>query len=256
MTESHKLPRLFTEGPLSEGAAAVLDVAQTHYLKNVLRKQQGDRLRVFNGKDGEFTALIEKLGKKEAIIRLGEMFLPQPSAAPPVHLIFAPIKKARLDILIEKAVELGATQLHPVLTERTENRKINPERLEAQIIEALEQCERLVKPQLHPLQKLEKLIPAWQGPPILSCLEREDAPLLTTELKSGYTQGLALLIGPEGGFTPKEISYIAASRICRPISLGSFILRAETAALYALSLVSSLISGQDFATERKSSGSD
>lgn len=238
MTPAHKLPRLFTESPLSEGCAAVLDTAQTHYLKNVLRKQEGEHLRVFNGKDGEFTAHIEKLGKKEAIIRLEALFLPQPPAAPPVHLVFAPIKKARLDMLIEKAVELGASDLHPVLTERTENRHLNTERLNAQITESLEQCERLARPRLHPLQKLEKLIPTWQSPVIFACLEREDALPLTEALNSMTAQGAALLLGPEGGFTPKEISYLTAAKNCRPVSLGPAILRAETAVFYALSLVS------------------
>jgi 16S rRNA (uracil1498-N3)-methyltransferase len=242
MTQKTTSPRLYTSLPLKAGMPVALETAQGHYLRNVMRLGAGDFIRLFNGVDGEFSARLETPAKKETLAIPETLLFPQPAAASSVHLIFAPIKKARLDILIEKSVELGATHLYPVLTERTESRKLNEARIEAQIIEALEQCERLEKPKLHPLQKLEKLLPAWNGPRILACLEREAAPEISAHLASTAARETAILVGPEGGFTAKEIKYIVESGRCQPVSLGPAILRAETAAFYALSLVSAYFS--------------
>ncbi|MCD8497623.1 MAG: 16S rRNA (uracil(1498)-N(3))-methyltransferase [Alphaproteobacteria bacterium] len=239
MSNLHTLPRLFVNDPLQTGGSALLNTPQSHYLRNVLRKKEGDELRLFNGRDGEFIASLEAIGKKEAIVRIQEQIIPQPSAPPRIHLICAPIKKNRMDILIEKAVELGVTDLHPVITERTEARKINEDRLAAQMIEALEQCERLEKPVLHPAHPFEKLLGSWQGPDILLCAERHDAPHLLDFLdKTTPAAPPALLIGPEGGFSPKEIEKALSIKACHAISLGPAILRAETAALHALGITS------------------
>lgn len=248
MKDFHTLPRLYTESALTVQAAAVLDTPQTHYLKNVLRRKEGDSLRLFNGRDGEFSATLEKIGKKEAIARINDQIMPRPPAPPRIHLVFAPLKKARMDMLVEKAVELGATDLHPVLTERTENRHLNLERLNAQAIEALEQCERLEKPAIHPPEKLETLLARWQGPPLLACIERAEAPFLADILMPGDRAAHAVLIGPEGGFSPRETDMIMKVQACRPVSLGPVILRAETAVFYVLSLIS--------ANFCKNSGSD
>lgn len=235
MPDFHKLPRLFVPTPLKAGASVPLEAGQSHYIRNVMRLGEGKEIRVFDGTNGEFIARIETPGKKETLAILQTQIRRQPSQDRKTHLIFAPIKKTRMDVLVEKAVELGATHLNPVLTERTENRKINPERLEAQIIEALEQCERLIKPVLLPLQKLEKLMAGWKGPQILCCLERQDAPPIGTHLCNN-TNDLAFLIGPEGGFSTAEIKLLSGHKACTPVSLGDAILRAETAALYVLSL--------------------
>ncbi|HRQ60019.1 MAG TPA: RsmE family RNA methyltransferase [Alphaproteobacteria bacterium] len=191
-------------------------------------------MRLFNGRDGEFLANLEEIGKRGAGARVGACIRPQSQLLRRVHLIFAPIKKARLDILIEKAVELGATDLHPVMTARTENRKANPDKLELQMIEALEQCERLHKPALHAAQTLPALLKNWKDSPIMACVERAEAAPLAKALPQG---DIALLIGPEGGFTPDEIAAISASPACTPVSLGEAVLRAETAALCGLSII-------------------
>lgn len=188
-------------------------------------------IRVFNGQDGEYSTKILRLAKSEAQIELLEKTREQPAPARHTHLFFAPIKKHRMDFLIEKAVELGASDLHPVLTQYTEMRKINAQRLRTQIIEAAEQCERLTVPTLHPLSDLKKAVAAWQNKdPILWCQERTDAPLLKTleGMKSAF------LIGPEGGFAPEETDFLAAQKKIRAVSLGPDILRSETAALYCL----------------------
>lgn len=236
MTEFHKLPRLFSGFPIKEGQAIVLEAAQAHYLRNVMRLGEDSQIRMFDGKNGEFLAHIKTPGKKETLAIATKQIRQQPAQSLSLHLLFAPIKKMRMDILIEKAVELGATELTPVLTERTENRKINTERLESQIIEALEQCERLIKPTLHPLQKLETAIQAWKKPHILACLERQGAPHITEYLARNTEADTAILIGPEGGFSGLEIKMIEGNAACTAVSLGSAILRTETAALYALSI--------------------
>lgn len=220
------------EKSLKPGGSAALSPAQAHYLKNVLRKQPGDSLRLFNGESGEYLARIETLSKKDGRAALTKQIKEQTAPAFKTRLLFAPIKKARIDILIEKAVELGATDLHPILTQRTENRKLNEQRLRAQIIEAAEQCERLTIPALHPLQKLESVLSNWNETPLYAALERAHAPTLSQTLKPGDK---AFLIGPEGGFAPEEITIIEKSNAA-PVSLGENILRAETAALLCLSL--------------------
>lgn len=230
----HKLPRLYVANALESGADILLDAAQGHYLRSVMRLGAGAQIRLFNGRDGEFLAELQEIGKRGAGARIGECIRPQTPLSRRIHLIFAPIKKARLDILTEKAVELGATDLHPVISARTENRKFNPEKLEAQIVEALEQCERLHKPILHAGVALPALLKNWKGPDILACIERADAAPLAKQKGD-----IALLIGPEGGFTPDEIAAISASPACTPVSLGEAVLRAETAALCGLSIIGS-----------------
>ena len=214
------------------GLPLTLAPTHCHYLKTVLRRQEGDFIRVFNGIDGEYTAEITTLGKKTGTTTLVEKLKDQPTAAPHVHLLFAPIKKARLEILIEKAVELGVTDLHPVLTMRTENRKLNIERLRAQIIEAAEQCERLDIPQFHAIQKLETVITKWdKTSEIFWANERGE----NTPLNRCRAQNYAFLIGPEGGFTNEEAEMLYKVTNITPISLGKRIYRAETAAMLCLS---------------------
>lgn len=197
----------------------------------MLRRQPGDVLRIFNGQDGEWLGEITDLGKKGGAFILTERIKDQPKAGPRRHLIFAPIKKQRLDILIEKAVELGVTDLHPALTNRTESRKINENRIHAQTIEAAEQCERLDVPVLHTMEPLMKKVTLWQGPPIFAALERTDAPALAA---IDMSSDAAFLIGPEGGFDESEIGFLTAQESVRPVTLGRNILRAETAALACL----------------------
>jgi len=149
-------------------------------------------------------------------------------------LVFAPLKKNRMDFLIEKATELGITDFYPVLTQNTETRKINEDRVHAQITEAAEQCERLTIPNFHPLQPLGDLLSDWPAVmPLYACLERIREPCLAITEK---TEGLVFLIGPEGGFTIEETEMIMDCSFTQPVSLGANILRAETAALVCLAM--------------------
>lgn len=233
--ETFKLPRLYTTEALAAKTLIPLEAGQAHYLHNVLRRKEGDFIRLFNGKDGEWLGQLQDLNKKGGNAELTERLSAQPVLKRRVHLLFTPIKKHRMDWMIEKIVELGATDLHPVLTQNTEVRKINAERMEAQIFEATEQCERFVIPALHPLEALDKKLAAWpQDMKVLACLERHDAPHIH---KSGITRNddVAFLIGPEGGFTAEEKTKIA--EICKPVTLGNTVLRCETAAIKALILL-------------------
>ncbi len=229
--EAFKLPRLFTQEALQSETLIPLNPAQVHYLHNVMRRKEGDLIRLFDGQNGEWLGALQDLDKKVGTIALIKQLIQQPQQTKRLHLIFTPIKKHRQDWMIEKAVELGATDLHPIITQNTDVRKINTDRVSQQIFEAAEQCERFEIPTLHPLQKLERIL---TNPPentvILACLERhKGAQSLATN-----DQDTAILIGPEGGFTTAEKTLIAQS--CVAITLGNTILRCETAAIKALIL--------------------
>lgn len=233
--EYFKLPRVFTTQELQLAKVVTLDDAQTHYLKNVLRKKEGDKIRLFNGRNGEFICTLKELSKKSANVEINELLKEQPKQERKIHLIFTPIKKNRMDWLIEKAVELGVTDFHPILTQNTEVRKIKSERLESQIFEAAEQCERLSIPALHNLTKLQPFLQKGLGDlQILGCLERFDTTPIQN-LNLDPVQDIAFLIGPEGGFTAEEKEFI--SKYTKAVGLGDTILRCETAVVKALSLL-------------------
>lgn len=225
-----KLPRLYVDAPLGLGAAAPLSADQAHYFKTVLRRENGASVRLFNGRDGEWLCTLQELAKKSGLAVAVEQIKQQPAMSPGVHLYFAPIKKTRMDWLVEKAVELGATHLHPVMTQNTEIREINEKRLRQQIYEAAEQCERLDMPVLCDTRKLYSL-PV--DAPMLACLERgETKPVQDMIPPQG---AVSILIGPEGGFTVAEAEWIAGQKNWQPVSLGPRILRCETAVCVALS---------------------
>lgn len=230
--ETFKLPRLFTEHGLSDKTLIELTGGQAHYLNNVMRKKEGDEARLFNGADGEWLCCIESINKRNASVRTQSQLLEQPQNQRQIHLYFTPIKKNRLDWMIEKSVELGVTDFHPVLTQNTEVRKINVERMTSHIFEAAEQCERLSIPTLHTIVKLEQALES--DIQILSCLERYDAPAIQLVKADG---DIGFLIGPEGGFTAEEKVRIAKKT--KPVCLGDTILRCETAAIKALVLLNS-----------------
>jgi 16S rRNA (uracil1498-N3)-methyltransferase len=235
--EYFKLPRLFIDSDLMDKTLIPLAAEQAHYLYNVLRRKNGNQVRLFNGKHGEWLGTLTDLSKKIGYVQLNTQLKTQPVEQKRIHLIFAPIKKNRMDLMIEKAVELGVTDLHPILTQNTEVRKINAERVNYQIFEAAEQCERFVIPTLHPLIKVEKLLSGWdRTTPILACIERYEAQLIQ-DIVLDADQGTAFLIGPEGGFTGEEKDIIAKNATA--VSLGETILRCETAALKALVLLNS-----------------
>lgn len=225
------LPRLYTDQSFKEESTITLDEKQVHYFKTVLRRQEGDFFRVFNGKEGEWLAKIGLLHKKNGEARLEKQLKEQPAIGAAIHLLFAPIKKNRMDILIEKSVELGVTHFHPVVTERTEVRKINEQRLLMQIIESAEQNERLDLPFLHKLQPLEKKLGAWdKTQPVLWGNERGSG----TALYKIDQKNWAFLIGPVGGFTEEEVRKLEKVPFITSISLGPKIYRVETAALLCL----------------------
>jgi 16S rRNA (uracil1498-N3)-methyltransferase len=225
-----KLPRLFVNAPIEEGVDIALSALQSHYFYNVLRQKNGALVRIFNGEDGEWCAAIAELTKKSGALKPTKQIKQQDAQQKDITLMFAPIKKNRLDFLIEKAVELGVSKFQPIITQNTEIRKLNTDRVQAQIIEATEQCERLNVPQLLPVCDLIAALKSHDT--IYAALERhEDAPHIAQITDSDKC---ALLIGPEGGFTTYEVEIISTQSAVRPVSLGPRILRAETAVLYGL----------------------
>ncbi len=234
MTNFYKTPRLFVDCTLKEAQNVFLDHKQIHYLRSVLRQQAGDHIRLFNGREGEWLCTLSDMEKKKGTARPMELLRPQTEAQKKQHhLLFAPLKKkAAMDFLIEKAVELGVTALHPVVTEYTQVHQLKEERLTAQIIEAAEQCERLDLPSLFPLMSLEKKIETWPDTrPVMACIERKN-----TEKLKATNDDTAFLVGPEGGFSEKEKEYLESKTYVKAVSLGKNILRAETACLTCLAI--------------------
>lgn len=231
----YQYPRLYIDFPMRDNSDIPLEQKHAHYLKNVLRKETGQALRVFNGLEGEWIAIVKELDKKRGVATLHKKIKEQDTQNRKIHLIFSPIKKQRLDFVIEKAVELGVTDIHPVIMKRTENRHLNTDRIKAQMIEAAEQCERLCIPILHALVDMDKKLSSWgDRPTIYACVERSDTKELSVYSET-YYEDSGFLVGPEGGFDPKEIEGLAQYKVIKPVTLGSKILRAETAALYCLS---------------------
>jgi len=233
-----RTPRLFVSAPLAEGAVIALTPEQTNYLANVLRLRPGARVLAFNGRDGEFATSLAAGARKGASLAVGERTRPQ-EAAPDVDLLFAPLKHVRLDYLAQKAVEMGARRLVPVMTRRTLVARLNLERLKANAIEACEQCGVVWTPEVLPLERLEKILAAWPAGRLLVFCD-EDAPeanALDTLFVAGANHGVGLLIGPEGGFEDEERkAVLALPRVLR-LSLGPRVLRADTAAVAALALI-------------------
>jgi 16S rRNA (uracil1498-N3)-methyltransferase len=223
----HSLPRLFVDQALAEGARVTVDGT---YLGAVLRLGPGDRVKLFDDRSGEWLAEIAEAGKKRVTLSVG-VRLREREAVPDLWLLFAPIKRGRIDWLVEKATELGVARLVPVLTRRTIVERLNLDRLRAHAIEAAEQCERTALPEFAEPQKLGALLQDWPADRLLHFADegggKDFAP------RPGPA---AILIGPEGGFTDEERTAIRALPQARPVSLGPRILRADTAALAAVSL--------------------
>lgn len=200
-----------------------------------MRVRDGAPVRLFNGRDGEYLGNIEHAGNKDMCVTVIKKLRAQKSAPRKTHLLFSPIKKERMDFLIEKAVELNVTDIHPVLTLHSDIRKFNLNRMRAQIIEAAEQCERLDIPELNLAEDMFKKLKGWDvSVPILAAIERVNAkPLRDIKCDSEC----AILIGPSGGFSEDEKQKLAALPFVTPVSLGENILRAETAAVAALSVI-------------------
>jgi 16S rRNA (uracil1498-N3)-methyltransferase len=238
---SSKLTRLFVTAPLVSGGNLALDLAQAHYLINVMRSKPGDEVLVFNGIDGEWRAKLEASGRKSAKLAVTKQVRPQIDG-PDLHYLFAPLKRARLDYMVQKATELGVSRLRPVLTRRTTAERINEARLRANAVEAAEQCGILRVPEIEPPKKLPKLLETWDQDRLLIFAD-EQAPAASplAGLMAQRPGPLAVLIGPEGGFETDERALLLKQPFVVPISLGPRIMRADTAAVAALSLVNAVL---------------
>ena len=237
--------RLFIDAPLKAGATLTLDRDQTHYLATVMRVRAGTLLALFNGRDGEWLAEVQEVSRKAATLQLLDQRRPQ-QAEPDLWLAFAPIKKARLDFMAQKATELGVSHLLPVMTEYTVAERVKLERLKANAREAAEQCGRLNVPQCREPGDLQSLLDAWPADRLLmfcdedlSGMAAHDALVAADEKAAPRPWGI--LIGPEGGFSPSERLAIKALPNTVTVALGPRILRADTAAIAAISLWQSAI---------------
>lgn len=210
-----------------------LEGPQAHYLGHVMRRQPGDMVRLFDGVQGEWAARVKAVTKKAVVLVLEAPSAPQ-ETVPDLWLCFAPLKRGRIDWLVEKACELGVARLVPVQTRRTIVDRLNPERLMAHMVEAAEQCGRTALPELAAMVTLPVLLAGW---PEGRALYFADEGLAGTAPAFAGLAGAppaAILVGPEGGFTPEEAEAIRARPAARPVSLGPRILRADTAAIAAI----------------------
>ena len=245
LTEPGGGVRLFVEAPLGDGARIELNEAQAHYLLHVMRAKAGDRLALFNGRDGEWRARIVEVRKRGCVLECEARTVPL-REVPDLWLVFAPIKKIPADYVVQKATELGVRVLQPVLTRRTIARRVNLERMRANAIEAAEQSGRTDVPQVRDLADFERLLGDWPtARKILFCDEAGEAPPIAQALRAVPPGPWAIFTGPEGGFDPVERDRLRALPFVVPVSLGERILRADTAALAALAVWQALIGEHD-----------
>jgi len=240
-------PRLYVEAPLASGQALGLEPAQTNYLHNVLRLRAGASVLVFNGRDGEWRGTLTDRGKRALALAIDEQTRAQTQPLD-LHYLFAPLKHARLDYMVQKAVEMGVCSLRPILTRHTQVTRVNLERMRANAIEAAEQCGILTLPEIAAPVSLERML-AEREPTRLLVFCDEDAEVRdpVAALAGARPQAdmalpaLALLIGPEGGFAEDERSALLRAPNVVRLALGPRILRADTAAVAALTLVAAVL---------------
>lgn len=231
--------RLHVADPLTTGGAT-LDAPRAHYLRNVLRLAPGASIAVFNARDGEYAATIATLTKNAATVTIGAR-RKVPQAEPDLWLCFAPIKRTRLDAMVEKATELGVSRLVPVFTQHTAMERVNTDRMTAIAIEAAEQSERLSVPAVDTATDLAKLLASWPAGRTLIVGDESGGGTPIATAIAGLTGPLAVLTGPEGGFAREEFALLAHHAAVRRVGLGPRILKADTAAIAALAIVQALI---------------
>jgi 16S rRNA (uracil1498-N3)-methyltransferase len=251
MPQSNSNPRLFVEADLAPGADLSLDPSQAHYVSHVMRRKTGDGVFLFNGRDGEWSGVVETASRKKCSVAIeGQIRVQAPEPGP--WLAFAPVKKKRTDFIVEKATELGATHLRAVFTQHTNSARINIERMRAQAVEAAEQCRRLTVPEIAPPETLEELTNGWPRDRRLFVLDERGAgrPIAGAlrDLRTnagGLPQDCGFLIGPEGGFAAAELDALGKLDFVTSLDLGPRILRAETAALAALACWQAVVGCDD-----------
>lgn len=225
--------RLFVQGPLVEKKVLPLDAGQSNYLFGVMRRKVGDRLRVFDGQNGEWVAEVAKANKRNGLLICQSPSAPQLSP-PDLWLLFAPLKKARTAYMVEKAVEMGVWTMQPVQTDFT-NEKMNVDRMQAHCIEAAEQCGATFVPTLKAPKKLAEVLARWpENRKLMFCDETREALPVAQALAGAKAGPWAILIGPEGGFSPEELEALRALPQTVSVALGPRILRADTAAVAAI----------------------
>jgi len=249
--------RLFTAADLSAGVEVPLDEAQAHYLRHVMRRAEGASMLLFNGRDGEWKATLSLHGKKGASAEITDCTRPQ-VAEPDVWLCFAPVKRARIDTIAEKATELGVAVLQPVITQHTMVDRVNVERLRANAVEAAEQTERLSVPEVRAPVDLTHLLAKWPAERhLLMCDETGGGPPIVQALAglddAARAAPWAIVIGPEGGFAETELAVLRRMKNVVAVGLGPRILRADTAALAALACWQALVGDWRQPTPRLSS---
>ena len=242
-----RTPRLYVDAALQEGASVALQPAQAHYLGNVLRLEAGDGVLLFNGRDGEWQATLAEAGKRALALTLGQRRRPQTRALD-LHYLFAPLKHARLDYMAQKAVEMGASRLQPILTRHAQVVRVNLERLRANAIEAAEQCGILTLPDIRAPLSLQQMIAEFDPARLLVFCDEEaevkdPVAALAQARRPNQAQPLALavLVGPEGGFAAEERAALLKLPNVVRLALGPRLLRADTAAVAALALVGAVL---------------
>ncbi len=235
------MQRLFVSADLEAGTSIAANDEQFNYLANVLRLGEGDRLLVFNGRDGEWHANLNFKSKKKLLLKMETQTRAQ-TPLPDLHFLFAPLKVGRLDYLVQKSVEMGAGVIQPVVTQHTQNHRVSVEKLQANALEAAEQCGILALPQVLEPVKLDILLADWDSSRrIIFCDEdhsTQNPMLAITKIKEKH---LAVLIGPEGGFSDDERSLLRGLLFVTAIPLGPRILRSDTAAVAAMAVVQTVI---------------
>jgi len=231
--------RLCVNHALGAGQSLPVERAQAHYLFGVMRLVVGDELLVFNGRDGEFLARVAEAGKRIGVLECVRQTRPL-QMPPDLWLLFAPIKKARTDFIVEKATEMGAARILPVHTDHTNSERIRRDRLQAHAVEAAEQCGGTFVPEVAELQKLDRVLDQWpEGRRLMFC---DETLVGARETLGAAPRGpWAIVIGPEGGFSPAERDRLRAFPGAVAVSLGPRILRADTAAVVALTLWQSIL---------------
>ncbi len=227
--------RLYVEQPLGQGQSVPLTREQAHYLFGVMRQSVGAQIALFNGRDGEWLAEVSEAGKRGGVLSCQQQTKPL-QLPPDLWFLFAPIKKARTDFIVEKAAEMGAARILPVQTDYTNSERIKQDRLQAHAVEAAEQCGGTFVPEVADLQKLDRVLDTWpQDRQLMFCNEAEVGSALRLAGQE-KDQPWAILIGPEGGFSDQERARLSALPFSHVVSLGPRILRADTAAVAALTM--------------------